>query len=122
MQIQKTEPIKTMLTITVGFMVVFLITKMNVFLLIALMIGLIGMFSTFLSGKVDYLWMKLTWILGMIVPNILLTVIFYFFLFPVAIISRIFGKKNTMHLKNTDQTLFKDKNKTFDKASFENPW
>ena len=111
-----------MLTITVGFVVVFMITKINAFLLVALIVGLIGMFSTFLADKIDYLWMKLTWILGMIVPNILLTIIFYLFLFPVAIISRIFGKKNTMHLKNTDSTLFKDKNKAFDKASFENPW
>lgn len=122
MKIQKTEPIKTMLTITVGFMVIFMVTKINLFLLIALIVGLIGMFSTFLAEKVDYIWMKLTWILGMIVPNIVLTIIFYFFLFPVAIFSRIFGKKNTMHLKNTDKSLFKDKNKSFDKASFENPW
>lgn len=122
MKIQKTEPIKTMLTITVGFVIVFMITKINAFLLVALIVGLIGMFSTFLAEKIDYLWMKLTWILGMIVPNILLTIIFYLFLFPVAIISRIFGKKNTMHLKNRETTLFKDKNKAFDKASFENPW
>lgn len=122
MKMEKTEPVKTMLTITVGFLVVFLLTKINAFLLVALGIGLIGMLSTFLSKQVDFLWMKLTWILGMIVPTILLSLIFFLFLFPLALLSRIFGKKNVMYLKNTNSSLFKDKIKAFDKASFEQPW
>lgn len=122
MKIVKSEPAKTVLTITVGFLVIFLITKLKWMLLVALVVGLIGILSTYLGKQIDFLWMKLTWVLGKIVPNILLSVIFYLFLFPVALLSRVFGKKNLLNLKNTQESLFKEKGKAFDKASFEKPW
>ena len=121
-KIKTFETTKTMLTITVGFIVVFLITKTQVFLTIALVVGLIGMFSTFLSEKINFLWMKLTQLLSLIVPNILLSVVFYLFLFPMALLSRVFGKKNNLKLKNVEGSMFEDTNKEFTKESFENIW
>jgi hypothetical protein len=75
-----------------------------------------------LAKKIDYLWMKLTWVLSMIVPNVLLSVIFYLFLTPIALLSRIFGKKNQLTLKNTKDSLFKENTKKFEKSSFEKTW
>ena len=83
MQKIKSNPVKTMLTISTGFLVVFIITKLNWVLLISLFIGLVGMFSTYLSEQIEFLWNKLAWLLGLIVPNILLSVIFYLFLFQI---------------------------------------
>jgi hypothetical protein len=83
MQKIKSNPVKTMLTISIGFLVIFIITKLNWALLIALVIGLIGLFSSFLSKQIEFLWTKLAWFLGLIVPNILLSAIFYLFLFPL---------------------------------------
>jgi len=99
MQKIKSNPIKTMLTISVGFLVVFIITKLNWALLVALVVGLIGLFSTFLSKQIEFLWLKLAWFLGLIVPNILLSAIFYLFLFPIAVLSKIFGKNDSFTLK-----------------------
>jgi hypothetical protein len=45
-----------MLTISIGFLVIFIITKLNWALLIALVIGLIGLFSSFLSKQIEFLW------------------------------------------------------------------
>ena len=118
----KSEPIKTVLVITVGMMVVYLITKLQWTLYISVSVGILGVLSDYLAKKIDYLWMKLTWILSLIMPNILLSIIFYIFLTPVALLSRVFGEKNQLSLKNTSSTLFKDSNKKFDKASFEKPW
>ncbi len=118
----KSDPIKTILVITVGLLVVFMATGMKVFLVISLVIGLIGVFSNYLSKKVEYLWMKLAWVLSFIVPNILMTIVFYLWLTPIALISRIFNKNDQLFLKNTNTSLFKEYNKTFDKKSFENPW
>lgn len=122
MKMAKSDPAKTVLTITVGFLVLYLVTKIQWMLTVSVVIGLIGILSTYLSKQIEFLWMKLTWILGQIVPNILLSLIFYVFLFPVALLSRLFGKKNVLNLKNSDHSLFKEKNKDFDKASFEKPW
>ncbi len=85
-------------------------------------VGALGLVSGYLAKKIDFLWMKLAWLLSLIVPNILLSVIFYLFLTPIAFLSRAFGDKNPLSLKNTKDSLFKESNKEFDKASFEKPW
>lgn len=118
----KTEPIKTVLVITVGLIVVHLVTKQNWAMYSALLVGACGLLSSFLAQKIDYVWMKLAALLGLIMPNILLSIVFYVFLTPIALLSGIFGEKNRLSLKNDSNTLFKDSNKVFEKASFEKPW
>lgn len=118
----KSETTKTVLTITIGFLVIYLITKWKWTISVSLIIGLMGILSSYLSKKIDFFWIKLTWLLSVIVPNILLSVIFFLFLLPIAILSRIFGRKDPLSLKNTANSLFKNSNKKFDKDSFEKPW
>jgi hypothetical protein len=118
----KTDPVKTVLTISVGFIVVYLLSKWRWALSVSLIVGLIGIFSPYLSRKVEFLWMKLTWLLSLILPNILLGIIFYLFLFPISLLSKLFRKKDILLLKNNYSTTFKETNKTFDKVSFEKPW
>ena len=118
----KSNPAKTVLTICVGFVLVYLVTKWDWALLVALIVGLGGVLSEYLSIKIEFLWMKLTWILSKIVPNILLGAIFYLFLFPISVLSRIFGKKDPLHLKNKSNTVYVTINKDFKKAAFETPW
>ena len=117
-----TEPIKTILTISVGFLVVFLITDWEWAIYTALAIGLIGMFSPFLSKQVDFLWMKLAWLLSLIVPKILLSTIFYLFLFPIATLSKLFGSKDPLMLKNEKNSTFRTEEKVFEKTTFEKMW
>jgi len=66
--------------------------------------------------------MKLAWVLSLIIPNILLSSIFFLFLFPIALLSRLFGKKDPLMLKNPEKSVFRNQEKKFDKSSFENPW
>jgi hypothetical protein len=87
-----------------------------------LVVGLAGVFSTYLSRKIDFIWMKLSWLLSLIVPNILLTIIFYLLLFPIALLSRIFGQKDPLNLNNTKDSYFKNSDRQLDKASFEKLW
>lgn len=116
------NPSKTVLTIVVGFILVYLITKMKWSLSVAFFVGLAGVLSDFIAKQIDFVWMKLTLVLSYIVPNIVLTLIFYLFLFPIALLTKIFGKKDPMHLKNTASTLFVHHEKVFDKAYFEKHW
>ena len=75
-----------------------------------------------LSKMIDFVWMKLTFVLSLIVPNILLSIIFYLFLFPVSLFSKLFSNKDPLKLKNPNQSVFKTVNKEFDPNTFENPW
>lgn len=116
------HPIKTVLTITLGMLVIYFITKWKWSLNLALVVGILGLFSKYLATKIDFLWMKLTWVLSLIVPNILLTIVFFLALTPIAWFSKLFGKKNQLSVKNRSDSLFKEYNKQFEKASFEKVW
>ncbi len=120
----KTNPSRTVLTLSVGFIVLYFITDWQWTLPAALLVGLAGIFSTYLSIKIDYLWMKLAGFLSLIIPNILLGIIFFLLLFPIALLSRLFNQanKDPLNLQNKAQSNFKSSIKNFDKESFEKPW
>src|SRR6185369_16965510 len=94
----KSDPSRTVLTISVGFLVMYLITKWHWAILVSVIIGIIGVFSFYLSKQIDFLWMKLTWLLSYIVPNILLGIIFYLFLFPISLVAKLFRKEDSLQL------------------------
>ena len=118
----ESNPTKTALIISVGFIIIYLITEAKWALFVSLTAGLVGSFSDYLSRKLDFVWMKLGWLLGLIVPNIILGLVFYAFLFPISLISKLFGKTDHLSLRNTKETMFITTNKSFDKSSFEKPW
>ncbi len=116
------EPLRTILVITVGFIAVYLLTTWRPCLYAAVTIGAAGLASAYLANKIHFLWMKLAWLLGFIVPNILLALVFFLILTPVAWMSRLFGQKNQLSLKNTMDSLFIERNKDFPKSIFEKTW
>lgn len=118
----KSSPTKTILIITVGILVIFISSNWQPALLIAVFIGLGGIFSNEFSIRIESLWMKLSWVLSLIVPKIILTIVYYILLTPIAILSRLIAKKDELSLKNTKSSLFNECNKKFDKNSFKNPW
>jgi len=122
MKTGKSEPIKTVLTIVVGFGILFLATHLMWFLYVALIVGAAGLVSNYMARIIDLCWMKLAYVLSFIVPNILLTVVFYFFLFPLASLSKISKKKDPLMLSNKLKSTFCSKNKKFTAADFEKPW
>ena len=124
------NPVKTVLTIATGLLVVYCVLiykseegfdKLDWIPVTAAILGLAGVFSTFLSKQIEFLWMKLASLLSYIVPNIVLGTIFYIFLFPIALLSRI-GGKDPLSLRNDPDSIYKEGTKNFDKASFEKPW
>ncbi|RZT96151.1 hypothetical protein EV201_0784 [Ancylomarina subtilis] len=118
----KSDPIKTVLVITVGMLIVFSISHWRWAFNAAVIIGILGIVSPFLAKQIDFLWMKLAWVMSLIVPNIILSLVFYLFLTPIALLSRIFGEKNQLNLKNAKLSVFKVYKKDFNKSSFEKPW
>jgi hypothetical protein len=111
----------TILVICVGFLIVYLKFHWKWAILTSLIVGLIGILSPFLSRQIDWLWMKLTVVLSYIVPNILLSLVFFVFLFPISLISKLF-KKDPLMLSRNYKSYFIDMKKTVDKKSFEKIW
>ena len=121
MKKQQTNPTKTILILTVAFLICYLITKSNWAIYTSLGLGFIGIFSSLLSKIIDFLWMKFAWVLSLIIPNIILSAVFYLLLFPIASFSKLFNK-DELQLKNNKKSFFKEVNKIFESKDFTNPW
>jgi len=111
----------TMLVISMGFLIIYLLFSLQWAVIVSLAVGLIGIVSSALSKKIEWAWMKLTRILSYIIPSILLGIIFYLFLFPLSLLSKLFTKDPLM-LSNKYSTYFVNVEKTFDKSSMEKSW
>jgi len=118
----KTDSSKsTIIVISTGFLILYLIFSWHWAIIVSLVVGVIGIASPFLSKKIEWLWMKLSKLLGYIVPNILLSLVFYLLLFPISLLYKLFVNDPLM-LSNKYKTYFIDINKKMDKKSFEKIW
>lgn len=111
----------TVLIISMGFLVLYTVFSWQWTLYASLLVGVSGTLSAFASRKIERLWMKLADLLGYIIPNILLSIVFFLLLFPVSLLYKIFHKDPLM-LSRKYKTHFIDINKEPDKKSFEKTW
>lgn len=112
----------TILVICMGFLVIFLATKGKWALYTSLGVGVVALASSYMSQKIEWGWNKLAEVLGYIVPSILLSIVFFVFLLPISLLSKIF-KKDTLMLSKKYKTYFIDTStRVVTKKSFENTW
>ena len=112
----------TTLVIVVGFIIIYAYSKNYNFLKVSIIIGSLGVISDKASLLIDKIWFKISHILSLLIPNILLGSIFYLILFPIALLSRLFGNKDALMLINNKESFFKNRIQKFKIKSFENPW
>ena len=118
----KSNPHLTILTIVFGLLVLnFYLEKDEILYLCILFSGL-GVFSKISSRIIEDIWFKISYILSQIIPNILLSIIFYLILTPLGLLSKLFKAETDFKSKNNQKSNFKEQNKVFDKKSFERAW
>lgn len=118
---KKNDAKSTVLVISMGFLFLYLVFTWKWALIVSFIIGVMGAISIYLSRKIEWLWMKLAMILGYIVPNVLLTLVFFLFLVPIATISKLF-KKDTLMLSKKYKSHFLSIQSNITKESFEKIW
>ncbi|MCC5942704.1 MAG: hypothetical protein JJU37_14275 [Balneolaceae bacterium] len=123
---RKNQPVKavqtksTVIVIIAGFLIAYLLFGWVFFLYSSIALSILGLFDRS-SRLVHRLWMGLAKILSYIIPNILLTLIFYLILFPLALISRI-GKSDPLMLKSEYKSYWVEDEGVPTKESFEKTW
>jgi len=118
----KTDTSKlTILVISMGFLMLYLVFAWQWAVVVSLIVGVTGIVSSYLSKKIELVWMKIAKVLEYIVPNILLSIVFFFVLFPISLLFKLFNKDPLM-LSEKYKTYFIDINKEMDKKSFEKTW
>ncbi len=122
MKIEKSNPVKTVLVLTVGIAIIGLISSSRWVIMISVSIGILSILSEYFAEKIDWIWMKLASLLGLIIPNILLSIIFFLLLWPLASLAKLFGSGDLLSLKNSKKTLFKTRYKSYIPSDFEKLW
>ena len=124
MKITREKSIEAILVIVTGLLILSLIFKWPNVMIAAAVIGTLGVFSNFFAEKITWVWMKIAEVLGYINARILLSVIFFIFLFPLALLTRLI-KGNTLKLKkneSSDDSYFDERNHTYEAKDIENLW
>lgn len=90
-------------------------------LLAAVIVGLIGVFIPSLADKIHWAWMKLAHAMGWVMSKVILTLVFFVFLLPMALAKKFFGKP-TVQMKPGATSYYKERNFVYTKESLENVW
>lgn len=112
---------QTCLVIMTGLLVFWFIYGVKWLVTVAVVIGLIGAFVPVVAKWINWAWYKLAEGMGWVMSKVLLTVIFYLFLFPVAFMARLFGK-NTLQLKRKNDTYWVSRDHSYSGKDLENVW
>lgn len=118
----KSNPSLTVLTIVFGLLLFNFIFDSKILLYISLFLTGLGVFSIEASIIIERIWFIISSILSRIIPNVLLSLIFFLILTPTALLSKLFKSKTEFKSKNNHKSTFKIVNKRFDKKSFERAW
>lgn len=117
----KTNTDKSILTIVIGLTLISIFLEVNELLYAAVIIGGASLVSVAVSKLIERVWMCLAIVLSYIVPNIILTLLFYLVLTPLAYLSRL-GNKNPLQIRNTEDSMFKDRVIEFQPTDFDKMW
>jgi uncharacterized membrane protein (UPF0182 family) len=120
--VQGQDRYKTLLVIVTGLLAISLIIRQPVLVKIALAVGLVAIFIPAAAKAIEWLWFKLAMGLGYVNSRVLLSIIFFFILFPVAWFSRWFRKDALNIRRNNGASLFHTRNYKYRKEDLENIW
>jgi len=113
---------KTIISLSLLLLILFIIYDWKWTVYGSVILLMVGLFSDYLSDKINIAWLKIMHVWSVIISTILLTIVFYLVLFPISRLSKLFLKKDSLRLKNNFSSMFVKTNKVFSKESFEKIW
>lgn len=116
------QQVQTIIVIILALLVGWKWTSSMFFFYATIILSIVVLFSERAMVGVDFLWMKLTWLLSLIIPRVILSLLFYFFLTPLAFLSRIFGDGDPLQLKRPTNSMFRVEEPLPGATSFEKMW
>ena len=116
------KDLEAQLVIVVGFLALSYAFDQIILGQLAMVLGLVFILSKRLSKGVLWLWWKLAHMLGWINTRILLGLVFYVFLFPIALLSRLFTKDPLSLKWRKTGSAYILRNHTYSGADLDNPW
>ncbi|MEP7127328.1 MAG: SxtJ family membrane protein [Chitinophagales bacterium] len=119
----KSQVYSNMIAIAAGLLAVHFIFKVSYIDYAALAILVMALLSYSLASMLSKGWMKFAEALGFINSKIILSAIFFLFLFPVAMVYRLFNKdKLRLKKQAAAKTYYTERNHEYQAGDLENSW
>lgn len=119
--IERKKSLETIIVLMGALLVFYFIFELEVLLYIGLGLAVLSIISGWLTDRLAWLWLKLAEGIGYVMSRILLTLIFYIFLTPLALLSRLFTKDH-LQLKGKQPSYFVERNQKYKAEDMENVW
>ncbi len=120
---EKTETLKTIAVLSAALIGAYLIFGASWLVWAALLLLIGGVFETRITTSLARYWLKFAMVLGNVNSKIILAVIYFAVLTPVAFLFRIFNRPLVDHFRaNKRSSYFDVLNKTYQKSDFEKMW
>lgn len=117
----RTKILETGLVLTTAFLVIYLLTQNNMFLYLALTVGISGIFVKPVAKYIAIAWFKLADILNFFVSRIILGTLFFIILFPISLLYRI-ANKDKLRLNRSDKSTWIERNHKYSSEDLQNIW
>jgi len=117
----KSKKTETLLVIVLGCLALYLVKRWSVMLEAALVIGLAGLLVPAVRDGIHWGWMKLSEGLGWVSGKVILTVLYFLVLVPLAWIARRRGKIG-VRMKAGGDSYFKERDHLYTKEDMVNLW
>ena len=115
------KSLKTLFVLCAGLIILGFLFRTRWLLFLSLALFIPGILVPPAGKGIARAWLKLSEILGWFTSRILLTLLYYCLLFPVAVLSRLFSP-DRLALKKGQETLFHIRNHLHEKKDLVNPW
>ena len=123
-KLTEADKAKAQLVIVTGLVVIYFIFSARYpwILYAAAAIGVVSIAIPTVGNLIVKGWFKIAEVLGAINGRILLSIIFFVFLFPIAVLSRM-GRKNPLSLKSENKdTAFTERNHLYTAKDLDQVW
>jgi hypothetical protein len=121
MVMKKEKSIEAILVISTGFLLFFLFYEKMWMLYVAFGVGVAGIFIKPLASLIARGWYKLGDLLGFVVSNVVLVLLFYIFLVPISLLYRLFNK-DTLQLRRTNKSIWTNRDHEYSADDLKNIW
>jgi len=118
----QSDKYKTVLVIVTGLLAIAWIFEIPLLGKIAVVIGAISIFVPAAARGIEWVWFKIALGLGWVNSRILLSVIYFVFLLPIAWLSRLFTKDPLALRKDKRATLFVTRDHLYTGKDLEDIW
>lgn len=113
---------ESVLAVVLLLLIIYAFTKAKYYIGITIVFIILALLFEKVSVATDFVWRKLTKVLGIISSTILLSVFFFLIFFPIGALLKLFNKSSFIRFSSNLKSTFEIRERLFVKSDIEQPF